>query len=97
MLMLRTSAHIPTRRHCRGFGLIPTSTGLLRARAEARRRRSLRFIPTSTGAPRARADTRPLVPQCTRLLDAELRRLWLDDRWSAHVGCIQARQSRRQS
>jgi hypothetical protein len=75
MLTLRTSAHIPTNQHCRGFRLIRTSTGALRARAGARR----------------------LFQEWTRLWDAELRRLWLDDRWSAHAGRVQSKQSRRQS
>jgi hypothetical protein len=97
MLTLRTSAHIPTGWHRRGLRLISTSTGVLRVRAGTRRRRSLRLILTSTGAPRARADGRRLFPESTRLLDAGRRRLWLNDRWSAHVGRIQARPWRRQS
>ena len=74
MLTLRTSAHIPTRQHCRGFHLIRTSTGAFRPRTPGR----------------------PLCQECTRLRDAELRRLWLDDRWSAHIERLQSRQSRRQ-
>ena len=74
MLTLRTSAHIPTRQHCRGFHLIRTSTGVRRPRAEGRRP----------------------FQEWTRLWDAELRRLWLDDRWSAHIERLQSRQSRRQ-
>ena len=58
--------------------------------------RSFRLIPTSTGALRTRAPERRLFQEWTRLLDAELRRLWLDDRWSAHAGRGQSRQSRRQ-
>jgi hypothetical protein len=75
MLTLRTCAQIPTSQFCRSFRLIPTSTGVLRARAGARR----------------------LFQQWTRLLDAEMRRLWLCGRWRAHVGRIQSRQSRRQA
>jgi hypothetical protein len=58
--------------------------------------RSFRLIRTSTGAPRARAGARPLFQEWTRLSDAELRRLWLDDRWSAHVVRVQSSQSRKQ-
>jgi hypothetical protein len=58
--------------------------------------RSFRRIPTSTGALRTRAGGRRRLQEWTRLFDAELRRLWLDDRWSAHVGRVQSRQSRRQ-
>ena len=58
--------------------------------------RSFRLIPNSTGAPRARAAGRRLLQEWTRLLNAEPRRAWLDDRWSAHVGRVQSRQSRRQ-
>jgi hypothetical protein len=36
MLTLRTSAHIPSNRHCRNFRIIPNSTGRPRARAEVR-------------------------------------------------------------
>ena len=74
MLPLRTSAHIPTQQHCRGFHLIRTSTGALRPRTPGR----------------------PLFQEWTRQWDAELRRLWLDDRWSAHIERLQSRQSRRQ-
>ena len=73
MLTLRTSAHIPTHRHCRSFHLIRASTGALRPRVPGRR----------------------LFQEWTRLWDAELRRLWLQDRWSAHAGRVQSRQSRR--
>ena len=97
MLTLRTSAHIPTSQLCRSFRLIPASTGALRLRDPGRRSRSLRHIPTSTSAPRARADARRLFPAWTRLWDAELRRLWLDNRWSAHAGRVRSRQSRRPS
>ena len=60
-------------------------------------RRNFRLIPTSTGAPRARAGGQRLLQEWTRLWDAELRRLWLEDRWSAHVERLQSTQSRRQS
>jgi hypothetical protein len=59
--------------------------------------RSFRFIPNSTGAPRARAGARRLDREWTRLWDAALRRLWLDDRWGAHAGRVRSKPSRRQS
>ena len=59
--------------------------------------RSFRFIPTSTGTLRERAGGRCLFQIWTRLFNAELRRLWLDDRWSAHIGRVRSRQPRRQS
>jgi hypothetical protein len=60
-------------------------------------RRSFRLIPNSTGAPRARAEVRHLLQEWTRLLNAEPLRAWLGDRWSAHAGRVQSKQSRRQS
>jgi hypothetical protein len=60
-------------------------------------RRNFRLIPTSTGAPRARAGGQRLLQEWTRLLNAEPRRAWLDERWSAHAGRVQSKQSRRQS
>jgi hypothetical protein len=59
-------------------------------------RRSFHLIPTSTGALPARAGERCLLQEWIRLFNAELRRLWLGERWSAHVGRIRSRQSRRQ-
>ena len=61
-----------------------------------RHRRSFRLCPASTAAPLARAGASRLLREWLRLLDAESRRLWLDDRWSAHAGRLQSRQSRRQ-
>jgi hypothetical protein len=60
-------------------------------------RRNLRPIRTSTGAPQARAGVERLLQEWTRLLNAEPRRAWLCDRWSAHAGRVQSRQSRRES
>jgi hypothetical protein len=60
-------------------------------------RRSFRLIPTSTGAPQARAGVERLLQEWTRLWNAEPRRAWLGDRWSAHAGRVQSKQSRRQS
>ena len=48
-------------------------------------RRSFRLCPTSTGAPPARTGSSRLLREWIRLLDAESRRLWLDDRWRAHL------------
>jgi hypothetical protein len=59
--------------------------------------RSFRLIPTSTGVLWTRAGARRLFQEWTRLWNAELRRLWLDDRWSAHVRRVQSSQSRRQA
>jgi hypothetical protein len=59
--------------------------------------RSFRLIPTSTGAPRAPAGARRLFQERTRLWNAEPRRVWLADRWSAHIGRVRSKQSRRQS
>jgi hypothetical protein len=57
-------------------------------------RRSFRLIRTSTGALRARAGVRRLFQEWTRLSYAESRRLWLDDRWRAHVKRVELRQGR---
>lgn len=59
--------------------------------------RSFRFIPTSTGALRARAGWWRLLQEWIRLFNAEPRRVWLDQRWSAHMGRVRSKQSRRQS
>ena len=59
--------------------------------------RSFRLIPNSTGAPRARAGVERLLQEWTRLLNAEPRRAWLGDRWNAHAGRVQSKQSRRPS
>src|SRR5664280_2944886 len=44
----------------------------------------------------ARAALSRLHGEWRRLFNAESRRLWLDDRWSAHVRRVQSRQWRRQ-
>jgi hypothetical protein len=64
--------------------------------ATNRHRGSFRFCPASTGAPLARAGVSRQLLEWLRLLNAESRRLWLDDRWSAHVRRVQSRQWRRQ-
>jgi hypothetical protein len=54
-----------------------------------------RLCPASTGAPRSRAGiSRPLGEWC-RLSNAESRRLWLEDRWTAHMLRVQSKQWRR--
>jgi hypothetical protein len=58
--------------------------------------RNFHLIRTSTGAPQARG-VEGLLHEWTRLLNAERRRAWLSDRWSAHGGRITSKQSRRQS
>jgi hypothetical protein len=55
-------------------------------------RRSFRLCSTSTAAPLARAGVSHLLRERLRLLNAESRRLWLGDRWSAHVRRVQSRQ-----
>jgi len=57
-------------------------------------RGSFRLCPASTGAPTARAGRSRRSLNWLRLLNAESRRLWLDDRWSAHVRRVQSRQGR---
>jgi len=59
-------------------------------------RKNFRFSPASTGAPRARLSETLLVKKWIQLLDAEARRLWLDDRWSAHARRVKSRTSWRQ-
>jgi hypothetical protein len=58
--------------------------------------RNFRLISTSTGAPQARAGVERLLQEWTKLLNSEPRRAWLRDRWSAHAGRVQSKQSRRQ-
>jgi hypothetical protein len=60
-----------------------------------RHRRSFRFSPASTGAPLARVGALRLLQEWIRLFDAESRRLWLADLWSAHMLRVQSRQRRR--
>ena len=50
-----------------------------------RERGSLRRCPASTGVPRAGISVSGLLRVWRRLLNAESRRLWLDNRWNAHV------------
>jgi len=57
---------------------------------------SFRFCPTSTGAPVAQAGLARLLGEWISLSNAESRRLWLEDRWGAHVRRVQTRGSRRQ-
>jgi hypothetical protein len=57
-----------------------------------RHRGSFRLCPASTGAPLARAGVSRLLREWLRLLNAESRRLWLDDLWGAHMRRIQSRQ-----
>jgi hypothetical protein len=61
-----------------------------------RLRGSFRLCPASTGAPPARAGLFRLLRERIRLSNAESRRLWLDDRWSAHVRRVRSRPGRRQ-
>ena len=61
-----------------------------------RHRGDFRLCPASTGAPRAQTALSRLHREWCRLSNAESRRLWLDDRWSAHVRRVQSRQWRRQ-
>ena len=61
-----------------------------------RHRRDFRLCPASTGAPRARAGLSLLYREWRRLCNAESRRLWLDDRWSAHLRRVRSGQGRRQ-
>jgi hypothetical protein len=49
----------------------------------------------SSSAPWARAGVTRLLREWLRLLNAESRRLWLADRWSAHARRVQSRQRRR--
>jgi hypothetical protein len=58
--------------------------------------RNFRLISASTGAPQARAGVGRLLQEWTKLLNAEPRRAWLRDQWSAHAGRVQSKQSRRQ-
>jgi len=59
-------------------------------------RRTFSLCPASTGALRARADASRLLRKWRRLLNAESRRLWLDDQWTAHVRRVQSKQWRGQ-
>jgi hypothetical protein len=61
-----------------------------------RHRGDFRLCPGSTGAPRARADISRLLREWCRLSNAESRRLWLEDRWTAHMLRVQSRQWSRQ-
>ena len=60
-----------------------------------RHRRDFRLCPASTGAPRARAGLSLLDREWRRLCNAESRRLWLDDRWSAHLRLARSKRVRR--
>ena len=58
-----------------------------------RHRAGFRFSPASTGAPAARGASRP-APERIRLLDAEARRFWLENLWSAHLGRVRSKRAR---
>ena len=68
---------------------IKTSAHILKNR----HRRSV--CPTSTGVPLAQADACRLHREWRCLLNAESRRLWLDERWRAHLRMVRSKQVRR--
>jgi hypothetical protein len=61
----------------------------------SRHRGSLRPRRAASSAPLARPGVSRLLREWVRLLNAESRRLWLADCWSAHTRQVQSRQSRR--
>jgi hypothetical protein len=59
-----------------------------------RHRRNFRSCPVCTGAPMARDSGLRLVEDRIGLIDAELRRLWLDIGWRSHLGRVRFAQVR---
>jgi len=60
-----------------------------------RQRNSFRVCPASTGVPLVRVETSRLLQEWIRLLSAESRRLWLEDRWNVYFQRARSRQQRR--
>ena len=61
-----------------------------------RHRGSFRFCLASTGARVPRTGVSHLLRERLRLLNAESRRVWIQDQWNGHLGRVQSRQGRRQ-
>ncbi len=53
-----------------------------------RHRLNFRLCPASTGVPEAGRSVMPLRMERRRLRNAELRRLWLEMQWRAHLGRV---------
>jgi hypothetical protein len=63
--------------------------------ATNRRRLSFRACPASTGVSLAWLEGSRLLEELIRQFNAESRRLWLRDRWRAHLEQVRSRQRRR--
>jgi hypothetical protein len=61
-----------------------------------RHRGDFRLCRASTGAPRVGAGISRLLAEWCRLCNAESRRIWLKDGWTAHMLRVQTRKWRRQ-
>lgn len=60
-----------------------------------RLRKSFRICPASTGVPLERVESVRLLQEWLRLFNAESRRVWLEDRWNAHLQRARSRRQRR--
>jgi hypothetical protein len=57
-----------------------------------RHRLNFRLCPASSGRPGAGGSAARLLGEWRRLLNAELRRLWLEMQWRSHLGRVRRMQ-----